>query len=114
MKKYLITKSHYGSSDAINHGLVEIDNKGYVYGETPLEDFGMFCCRDKPFPEDKGEMSKIFLDLMEESAYGLESLLDGKPISQLIKENPERVKDFIYYGGDVRDEVKIELYRRSN
>lgn len=109
MKKHLITWENSGSRAPINHGLVEIDDRGWVDGETPIEDFGMFFYRDEPFPEDKNEIFQIFFNLMEEQAYGLDSELDGKTVLQWIEESPERIKEMIYFGGEFKEEVIEKL-----
>ena len=61
---YLITLAH-NSSTPINHGLVAIDDRGFIDGETPVEDFGMFYMREEPFPENERDIVNIFIDLME-------------------------------------------------
>lgn len=66
MKKYLITCSHNRYS-VINHGLVEIDDRGWVGGETPIEDFGMWNISDVPFPSSESEILDIFIGLLKES-----------------------------------------------
>ena len=61
---YLATWAH-GSGDPINHGQVRMNDKGYVNGETPVEDFGMFMFREsRPFGTP-AHIAKMFIRLME-------------------------------------------------
>lgn len=67
MKQYMATMSH-GSTIAINWGLVEIDDKGFVNDgvnvDMPIEDYGMFMVRDKPFRNDPRWIFRMFLKLI--------------------------------------------------
>lgn len=62
-KKYLYSCPH-NWYDPKSHGLVEIDDNGYVNGETPIEDYGMYFYGDEEFPGDVGQ---AFLDLMAQN-----------------------------------------------
>ncbi len=62
---YLATMEH-GRTRAVNRGLVEITDDGYV-DETPIEDFGMYILRHEPFPPTgSDELFNIFLALVTE------------------------------------------------
>ena len=62
--KYLITAG-YNCSQPFDHGQILIDGKGFVGGETPVEDYGMFALSDKPFPQViKDNIEKFFIALM--------------------------------------------------
>jgi exopolysaccharide biosynthesis protein len=68
---YLATMGH-NSTTPHNHGLVTINNSGFVLNkdgeQTPVEDYGMYIInQDLPFPENKDDLFKLFLDLIEES-----------------------------------------------
>lgn len=102
------------SGGACNHGLVEIDDNGYVNGETPVEDFGMFFYRDEPFPQDPQEIAQIFFQLMEDAAHGMDDPLDegGPPIRELLTtdEGRRRIWDHHYYGGDLKEGILGKLF----
>lgn len=59
-KKYLYSCPHNWHNPK-SHGLVEIDDNGYVNGETPIEDYGMYFYGDKEF---LGDVGQAFIDLM--------------------------------------------------
>jgi len=59
------------------HGLVELDDKGYVHGDdadhewggcTPVEDYGCFYYtpESEPFPTDRKWMFEKFLSFMDD------------------------------------------------
>lgn len=113
MKKvYLITWSHYSGS-AINHGLVSINNQGLVNGETPVEDFGMFFYREEPFPEDEKAIAQIFLDLMDEEAFGLDDTIEGKTVREHLQteEGTRRMINKDIYGFDFSNEARRAIYK---
>jgi hypothetical protein len=60
-KKFLCTASANHYTPAFCRW-VEIDSKGFVDGETPVEDFGMYLLLDKPISSDSAE--KLFLALI--------------------------------------------------
>ena len=66
MKQYLLTMGH-NSIHPINHGLVDIDDKNYISGETPVEDFGMFIYQDEPFSDNDKDNINVFMELLEAS-----------------------------------------------
>lgn len=110
MKKHLITLS-YNTHKAFNHGLVDIDESGLVNGETPIEDFGMFFYRDEPFPADEGEICGIFIELMEDDAFGFDDTVDGKTVREWLKTDKQHLKDKIYYGtADFKKEVELKIW----
>lgn len=108
---HLITWGLVGSNPPSNHGRVWIDDNGYVDGETPVEDFGMFYYRDEPFPESRDKLVAIFLKLMDDAATGL----DDKPLDQhpdmtvrdMLKtpEGSKRLWEMGYYGHGFNDEA---------
>ena len=64
MNKYLATMEH-NRAKPINHGLVEINDIGFVNNETPIEDFGMWMTSDSPFPPtDSSELFEKFIFVM--------------------------------------------------
>lgn len=53
--------------DPVNMGLVPIDERGFIDGETPIEDFGCYLVRkNKPITEDVEQLTAIFLRLMRD------------------------------------------------
>jgi hypothetical protein len=64
--QYLAVMDLHGRSDPINLGAVSVDEYGFVNGETPIEDYGMFMLRDKPFPDNKEKLTRMFLRLLRQ------------------------------------------------
>lgn len=61
---YLATMDLYGRRDPINHGLVEIDDQGFLSDGTPVEDYGMYILRHRPLPNDPEKLTRMFLWLL--------------------------------------------------
>ena len=66
MTQFHLMTCRHNSSVPINHGLVGIDERNFIDGETPVEDFGMFWYRDEPFPESRSEMMQLFISIMSD------------------------------------------------
>ncbi len=68
-EKYLVTMQH-NRTKVHNHGLVKIDDKGFVTGgantDIPIEDFGMWMVQDTPFTENEDALFNRFIALMNE------------------------------------------------
>ena len=65
MKRYIATMEHHGRTDPINHGLVDITDDGFLPCGTPIEDFGMFMVRDKPFTQNIEKLKRFFIRLIQ-------------------------------------------------
>lgn len=61
MIAYLYTCPHFGGRGPYDHGQVTIDDAGFVNGETPVEDFGMFFYGPVRF---EGDVHQAFYDLL--------------------------------------------------
>lgn len=48
------------------HGLVKIDDKNWIDGETPVEDYGCFYYSEEDFPSDRDWMFEKFLSFMDD------------------------------------------------
>jgi len=60
-KKFLCTAS-VDRYTPVHCRWVEIDSRGFIDGETPVEDYGMYLLLDKPISSDSAE--KLFLALI--------------------------------------------------
>ena len=109
MKNYHLITMPHNHGRARNHGLVQIGDDGYVNGEIPVEDFGMYFFREEPFPTDPHEIAKIFFQLMEDEAPGLDDVLPGETLTcaELAEgeEGRRRLFEWGYYGNDMKEEV---------
>lgn len=63
-KIYLYTLRLYGTAEPISHGQVTINDEGWIDGEIPIEDYGMWFYGEEPF---EGDVFQAFLDLLFES-----------------------------------------------
>ena len=80
-KQYLLTVS-LNATHPMDHGRISIDDKGFIEGETPIEDYGMFALSIAPFPKvivdniDKFFIALVYIgddgDLGEISSYPAE------------------------------------------
>lgn len=60
-KKFICTQSHYGSKPAICRWAM-LDEKGWIDGETPIEDCGMFLILDKEISPESA--ARLFIALL--------------------------------------------------
>lgn len=63
-RKFLCIQSHYGSKGAFVQWC-DIDDKGFVGGETPVEDFGMFLLLDEEISKESA--ARLFIALLGHS-----------------------------------------------
>lgn len=66
VKRYLATMNVNKYSPALNHGIVEINDKGFLKDGTPVEDYGGFIIQDNPFPANQKELDQMFFDLIKD------------------------------------------------
>ena len=70
-KKYLASTTINRYTPAINHGIVDVNDSGFIVGGVndgvPIEDFGAFILRDRPFPDNQQELDQLFLDLRSDN-----------------------------------------------
>lgn len=66
MKAHLYVCSHY-QFNPFYVGLVDISDEGFVNGETPIEDYGMYFYGEAEFT---GDISQAFMDLLRRQDLG--------------------------------------------
>lgn len=49
-----------------NHGLIRVDDRGYIYGQYPLEDYGGYILSKSPLPYDLKKLSNLFEVIQDE------------------------------------------------